>query len=362
MSQAALLVAALLAAPAPAAPVGPPLVVRARGLDEVALQRALRPRSGGAPVVLLRGGASVDPDHTFIDIELSPPDLEITIILRDGRVFVRRAVAPDAPRDIARLVASMLVAIEGDDLAPLPERASSPALADPAHLTDRTVDSPDAVPVPERPEPPAAVLKNMSPRTSPPAPVLPVKSGRPQLDLGLAAAPLLGLTGFRGAGGEIRLDLRGARSWLVGAGVRAIGDAAAHVDPAGREERFGLARIRLSLGGGAWLRRGRFELRVTAGVSVEPWRVTHRGRRVRLGETASPAPLLGGHLRLAPAVALSPRLQLGVFAEFAVTAAPSGRAIEVRLGDARLFAMGGFESLLGLEFRGCLCPKPAKHR
>src|SRR5690606_18784455 len=120
-----------------------------------------------------------------------------------------------------------------------------------------------------------------------------------------------------------------------------------------------------SLGGGVWLRRPRFDLRAVASASVEPWFVTHRLRRVRLGESASPAPLLGGHLKLifAPALTRSARLHLGIFAELAISGAASGRAVEVRRQTTQLFALGGLEAGLGLELRACLCPithKPSK--
>lgn len=397
MTQAALLLAALLAAPTPlAAPSAPPaaaaraptLVVRARGLDERALAGALRPRSGGADVVLLRDVASVDPDHTFIDVELQAGELAVTIILRDGRVFVRRGPR-GGPRDAARLCASMLAAIADDALAPLPERAASPALAAapseqvPEDMSLETADpatsSPaDPVAAPDLPQPapifPSPAPKDMSsppvaddlveppPRALPsPAP----EDRRPVLSLGLAGGPLFGLRpdpGVRGGGGELRVDLRGPRIWLVTAGVRAAGHTAVGMGPESREERFGLARVRLSLGAGAWLTRGRFELRATANLSVEPWFVTRAGRRVEFGESTDPAPLLGGHIRIAPTYAVTPRLDLGAFAEVSASATPTGNAVRVRLGEPRIFTLGGVEVSLGVELRVRAWPKPTKQR
>ncbi|PCC68337.1 hypothetical protein SAMN02745121_05096 [Nannocystis exedens] len=397
MTQAALLLAALLAAPAPApgdtsaSPVAaaraPTLVVRARGLDERALAGALRPRSGGADVVLLRDVASVDPDHTFVDVELRAGELAVTVILRDGRVFVRRGPG-GGPRDAARLCASMLAAIAGDALAPLPERAASPALAaapsgqvledisqEPA---DARAEPPavdpaaaQAVPVPPAPDP---APRDMSSATAdddlvePPAPA-PVshvpEDRRPVLTLGLAGGSLFGLRpdpGVRGGGGEVRVDLRGRRVWLVTAGVRAAGHSVVGMDPENREERFGLARVRVSLGAGAWLTRGRFELRATANLSIEPWFVIRAGRRVRFGESTDPAPLLGGHIRIAPTYAIHRRLDLGVFAEVAASATPTGNAVRVRFGEPRIFSLGGVEMSFGVELRVRAWPKPTKQR
>ncbi|WAS96861.1 hypothetical protein [Nannocystis punicea] len=398
MTQAALLLAALIAAPPPeptptAAPPAavaraPTLVVRARGLDERALAAALRPRSGGADVVLLRDVASVDPDHTFVDVELQAGELAVTVILRDGRVFVRRGPG-GGPRDAARLCASMLAAIADDALAPLPERAASPALAaapseqvpedmseEPAEPAvpappERSADPPQIVPVAPVLEPapqdmsltPAAddLVEPAPPERPKPA----AKDRRPTLSLGLAGGPLFGLgpdAGVRGGGGEVRVDLRGPRVWLVSAGVRAAGHSLVRPGMESREERFGLARVRVSLGAGAWLTRGRFELRATANLSVEPWFVTHVGRRVSFGESTDPAPLLGGHIRIAPTFAVTRWLDLGAFAEVAASATPTGNAVRVRLGDTRIFSAGGVEASLGLELRARAWPKQTKPR
>lgn len=396
MTQAALLLAALLAAPAPpaaasappaAAARAPTLVVRARGLDERALADALRPRSGGADVVLLRDVASVDPDHTFVDVEVQAGELAVTVILRDGRVFVRRGPR-GGPRDAARLCASMLAAIADDALAPLPERAASPALAAAPSgqvsedMSPETADPPSdpAVPPPAdtvipQPVPPAPSPdpKDMSsapatddlvePPGVPPSPV--PEDRRPLLTFGLAGGPLFGLQpdpGVRGGGGEVRVDLRGSRVWLVTAGVRAAGHTAVGMGPENREERFGLARLRVSLGAGAWLTRGRFELRATANLSVEPWFVTRAGRRVEFGESTDPAPLLGGHIRIAPTYAVTRRLDLGAFAEVAASATPTGNAVRVRFGEPRIFTLGGVEVSLGVELRVRAWPKPTKQR
>ncbi|MCY1054500.1 hypothetical protein [Nannocystis sp. SCPEA4] len=394
MTQAALLLAALLAAPAPTAPEppsspaaaarAPTLVVRARGLDERALAGALRPRSGGADVVLLRDVASVDPDHTFVDVELQGAELTVTIIVRDGRVFVRRGPG-GGPRDAARLCASMLAAIADDALAPLPERATSPALAAgpseqvPEDMPEAPADDlPLAVPVPTEPEPATAepAPKDMPPRPdpldvvesapvrAPPAPA--PKAMRPTVEFALSGGPLFGLgapdADVRGGGGEVRVDLRGPRAWLVTTGVRAAGHVVGRTGPANREEQFGLARVRVSVGAGTWLRRGRFELRATANLAVEPWLVTHANQRVRPGESVDPAPLLGGHIRIAPTFAVTSRLHLGAFAEVAASATPTGNAVRVRLGQSRLFTMGGLEASLGIELRVHPWAKQPKQR
>lgn len=374
MIAAALLSAALLAAQAPDPPAAPPrastsvgargldvdaaraptLVIRTRGLDEDAVRDALRPRAGGAHVVLLRDAAGVDPDHTFLDVALGPDALQISIILADGRVFARAAPAPAGPRDAARLVATMLAAIAGAALDPLPERGHSPALDPPAR--DVAADLPLDVPVPEdlpfetlpedpvpedlSPEPPPE-RADLEPEARAPPPVAP--RARPGLGLALDAGPLLGLgaptTGLVAGAAGIGLLVRGVRPWLVAATLRV-----AHREA----DQFALTRLRVGLTAGAWLRRGRFELRATAGLGVEPWLITRLGRRVTSGAGTPASVLVGGHLRVVPSVAL-PGARLGLVAELAASAAPTGRAVQILLTDARLFALGGLEATLGLE-------------
>lgn len=351
MLLAAILGALLLAAPASAADAAT-LVVRARGVDEAALADALRPRSGGADVVLLRDAVAVDPDHTFVDVDVAPPDLVITVILGDGRVFVRRASAPEGPRDAARLVAAMLAAIAGEALDPLPERGHSPALAPvapdpaPALLPEPPAPAPAPEPVPAASSPaaptgpPEHVPEDTLLAPKPPAP----KDTRPVVLLALDGAPVFGLgvpaAGLFAGGAGLGLHVLGARRWLVGATLRAAGS---------ERDGFGLVRLRVGLSAGTWLSRGRFSLRLAAGLGVEPWLVTHTGRRVRLGDATPAAPLLGGHLRVTPSFALPGPFRLGLFAELAASAAPTGHAARIFLDDRRLFVLGGLEASVGLE-------------
>lgn len=350
MTPAALLIPLLALAPAEAPapvaapsqpdPAARPLVVRARGIDEDALRDALRRRSGGADVVLLRDAAEVDPEHTFVDIDLGDDrNLAISIILRDGRVFARRAPAPEGPRDVARLVAAMLAAIADEALAPLPERAVSPALE---------VQPPAPKPLPSEPEPAAPAVhasSSMSPRPAPSAPVpraIPSPAPPPALALVLDGAPVVGLDpapGLAGGAAGLALQLRGARPWLAAAALRVLAD---------ETPIFGLVRLRASLGAGAWLTRGRFDLHGLVALSVEPWLLTHEGKRVRLAG-APPAPLLGAHLRVAPSFALPGPFRIGAFVELAASAAPSGNAVRISLADQRLFVLGGAELSVGLQ-------------
>lgn len=298
-------------------------------------------------------------------------------------MFVRRGPG-GGPRDAARLCASMLAAIADDALAPLPERAASPALA-PApsgQVPEDMSQEPDAAdagptvttpPAPPQVVPPPHDPENMSPAPAAedlveptPAPVAASpgpEDRRLALTVGLAGGPLFGLRpdpGVRAGGGEVRVDLRGSRPWLVTAGLRAIGQTAVSTGLQSREERFGLARVRVSFGVGAWLVRRRFELRATASLSLEPWWITHHSRRVALGESTVPAPLLGGLVRITPTFVVSQRMSLGLFAELAASATPTGNAVRVRFGDARIFSAGGIELGLGIELRVRAWSKPPK--
>lgn len=372
----AALTLALSAAPVPpeaaararvevAASAARPLVVRALGVDDAALRDALRRRSGGASVVLLREAAAVDPDHVFIDVVVDA-EVALTIILPDGRVYARRAPAPAGPRDVARLVAAVLAAIADQALAPLPERAVSPAL-DPGAGPRGAAEVPTSVPVePEdmsqetvAPDARAAkaraydfddaVIESVFPRPPPGRdPARPAASARPRrprpdLTIALSGAPVVALYPGRGVvagAGALALELRGARPWLASAALRAGGAEAGN---------FTLLRVRASLAAGTWYARGRFDLRASAGISLEPWSLIHEGRRVRLD--APLAPLLGAHLRVAPSVAISGPLLVGLFLEFAASAVPRGDAVRVSLADQRLFVLGGAELSLGIELR-----------
>ncbi len=346
-----------------AASAARPLVVRALGVDDAALRDALHRRSGGASVVLLREAAAVDPDHVFIDVVVDA-EVALTIILPDGRVYARRAPAPAGPRDVARLVAAVLAAIADQALAPLPERAVSPAL-DPGAGARGVTDVPTSVPVEaedmsqETPISDAgaskireydfedAVIESVFPKplvrdsVRPPAPSSP--RPRPDLTVALSGAPVVALYPGRGVvagAGALALEVRGVRPWLASAALRVGGAEAGN---------FSLLRLRASLAAGTWYARGRFDLRASAGISLEPWLLIHEGRRVRLD--APPAPLLGAHLRVAPSVATSGPLLVGVFLELAASAAPRGDAVRVSLADQRLFLLGGAELSLGIELR-----------
>jgi hypothetical protein len=118
----------------------------------------------------------------------------------------------------------------------------------------------------------------------------------------------------------------------------------------------GLARVRIQLGGGYDYRRGRFELLVVGGPTIEPWVVAGL-RPTGLG-TAQLSPLLGVAASVAPGV----RLQLGERTalriagtiELAGSALSSGGVARlVRQRDdgsrAEVFTLGGLELAVGIE-------------
>lgn len=324
------------------------LVLRARGLDESALREALRLRAGGADVLLLREAQSVGERHAFLDVDASsPPDLTVTVIMGDGRVFVRSAPAPEGarPRDAARLVATVLAAIADETLAPLPERALSPALAREVPLVE--VPPAPTVELPPATSPEDPVLTNLPEEPARPPPRPPLRLGlgadfTTGLGLGVPAAP----AGLAGLGGGLQVSVRGGRPWLVVLGLRALGRGAGE---------FALTRLRVSAGAGVHVRKDIFDLRAAASVHIEPWIVSREGRRVR-ADAGLPAPvLLGGALRLTPAIVPRrvPWLSIGAFAELAASASPTGSAVQIALrepaGDTLLFTFGGLEFSVGLQ-------------
>lgn len=165
--------------------------------------------------------------------------------------------------------------------------------------------------------------------------------------LGLATAfgvgPPRALAGRVGTGfaGEIEGRWRGGA--LVIFGVRSL---------EAREGGLRLERVRVAVGGGYGLRRGRFDLRAVAALTVEPWWVVTRADG---GHASGGVPPIGGLVGVAPGVGatLGPdlRARVGVRAEAAVSVHPrEGGVIQATGADgAPLFRLGGVELAVMVE-------------
>ncbi len=340
--------ATALARAEPAAAPVPEVVVRAEGLDPSALAAALALRVPGARVA---GCAATDvsEDRSPSCAESAgpsngPEDMSCgsgcarAVLRREGAALVVEVRGPDGR------VYRRSAAADGGD----PERAAATSLA---HLLAAIEEGSaakdvviEAAPVAVvRAEPPAAA-PTCPPVAAASEPVRPAADEAPRLELGprvglaglVGVGPPAGLAGWLGEGGLVGLELRRRRGLLVDVELRGVG---------ARDGDVRLGRLRVAVAIGHSLRRGLFELRTRAAVTVEPWWTSPRGG----GRAEVGGPLLGGALAVAPGLsaALAPRVR--VFVGLRIEAAYSldaRRGAIVQLvdpGGAPLFRVGGLE-------------------
>lgn len=357
---------AALASPAPpttapptaAAPAPRPEEFRAArveivGFHEGAVMSALRLRLPRLPIDRHGGPPPTESPHVYLQIaRTTDTSGTLRAITSDGREY-ERAFTIEIGQEVraaASTAASLLFAVEEGTVAP-----------------DREdVAIPDAPPEPTPPEPtpteptPAEPLthetgsKDQVPKTMPEPP-----ARRWELAAALHGAALVGLgaPSFAGAlvagGGGLALELRSPGGGAAALELRGLGRADAGL---------GVGRLRVAVAGGYNLRRGRFELPVLVGLSVEPWWTTQAGAGAPVfagSARTTRAPLLGGYLRVTPAARIAlknprliglrvgPRLELG--GSFAVVdGAPRVIGLADTAGDQR-FRLGGLELSVGLE-------------
>ena len=278
----------------------------------------------------------------------APARHQIGVITSDGEAFFREVdTGADAPaRVLASVLANLLFSIAEGSVRPdrtnfeIPAEGGAspgPALAEPV-LT------------PPPPEPAPAAKPRPVPKDTP-------KPMPPGWQYGLVASGVIGVAAgppsfappINGGGGSLGLDARGPRGALVGGELRLLGRGA---------EDHRLVRMRLTALAGVVLRRGRFELPLALGVTVEPWWVSPV---TAVTATRGARPLIGGLLRVSPglymvrsrgplrAVRIGPRLELA--GSFAVDDGARVVGVSFGQGDANraLFRLGGLEFNVGLE-------------
>lgn len=365
-----LIVAALLLAPVPfaaARDVGPPkpperratpvrtVLLRPTQIDGAALLEALQLRSPQRTLALPPwpdDPATRSALFAVVTASFAADAVALTVVLSDGRAYYRtlEASADDAPRIAASATSNLLAAIEEDQLPPDEEDVPLPAEQEPA-----AEPPPEPEPAPE----PAPAPEPVQARPSAPAPV-PSLAPEP-LELEAVAGGTLGAalgppspTGFVGGGGLVGLELRWPTGPLASLAVRSHWH---------RPEPLTVGRTRISLGGGYALRRGRFELRATLALDLEPWGTRRNDGLVSVtdpsGRRRERGMQLGGHLRLSPSLRLPLRsklaLRVGPRVELAGGALAQGPGI-ARLLVARstgapavVTRVGGLELFAGLE-------------
>lgn len=352
--------------PAPAAPAPRHEEFRAArveivGFHEGAVMSALRLRLPRLPIDRHGGPPPTEAPHVYLQIaRTTDTSGTLRVITSDGREY-ERAFTIEIGQEVraaASTAANLLFAVEEGTVAPDREDVAIPDAPPEPTPTDSTPTDPtptDPTPTaPTEPLPPETGPKDQVPKTMPEPP-----ARRWELAAALHGAALVGLgpPSFAGplvaGGGGLALELRSPGGGAAALELRGLGRADAGL---------GVGRLRVAVAGGYSLRRGRFELPVLVGLSVEPWWTTQAGAGAPVfagSARTSRAPLLGGYLRVTPAARISlknprlvglrvgPRLELG--GSFAVVdGAPRVIGLADTAGGQR-FRLGGLELSVGLE-------------
>jgi len=321
--------------------------IRVRGVERTAFVEALALR---VPHLSITPPAEPRADDAEPDVALwvdlhpsdSPSAFELSIVASDGRAFDRTiSVDPaEAPTELARSVANLLLGIEAGTVAP--DRANV------AIPVDAMAEGWRGAPCPT-PEPPPEI------KTPEPVPDPIERSVRVGVGVDLAGIVGLGAPAdtdrFVAWGGSLGTRIAWPKLAAFALDVRFAGRA--HAD--GSQ----LVRVRVRVGAGIVLNPARtsFEFEALALISVEPWFVWLEGERVDL-DPAPPA--LGAWLRAAPGYRFSSHRRLhgrvGFYGEFGASVVPSGDgavakiSVDVDGQPIPRFRVGGLELAGGLEF------------
>lgn len=325
------------------------------GFDEAAVLAALRLRLARLELAPHGGPPPTTTPHVYVQIRRDAGDAgRVHAITSDGRAYERSFTIEvgQEVRVAASTAASLVFSIEQGAVAPVEEDVEIPGTPEPTPPEPATGPEPAlAEPEPTPPKP--------SPRPTPAA-TTPAAPRPPAWELmsGLHGVAVLGLGAPRhgdalaGAGGGLTVAVRSPRGGLVALDVRGLGRGT---------DAFAAGRVRIGLAGGYALRRGRFELPVLLGVTVEPWWAAQAGARAPIysGSTvATAAPLIGGVLQVTPALRLAvargplAAVRVGPRLELAASYAVADGARVVGLVDADGAAslrLGGVELALALE-------------
>lgn len=276
------------------------IVIEAEGMDARALTDALRLRLAGR-LFLDVDAPRPERGVAYVHVDRVPPaTIRLTLVDSTGQAYDRTLDhEPDqAVRVAAATLATLITSIEAGGVTPDRRDAAIPQpRIEPEPRSEQQVEVP-------KPEGPASLPS--------PAGWLGV-SGAGLVVLG--AVPTTEAGTFGGGGAALRGAYRSGRGAMAVVDVRVV-----------HREHHGLdgTRVRLAAGGGWAFRWSRFELPITAEVSVEPWWVRRTGSVIELDIAGAPArrrPLLGLHLGLEPgwrlalprgyALRIGPRLGLG---------------------------------------------------
>lgn len=335
------------------------------GFDEAAVLAALRLRL--PRMVIARhgeGGAPASP-HIYVQIVRAtgeggePPAHEggeLRLITSDGRAYERRFAVEvgQEVRVVASTAASLIFAVEQGELVPDREDVEIPQ--EPTGVPE---DPGPAGPGPEGPTEPPAPTGGGGGAQDPPGREDRPRPSAPPWEVGPTGygGALLGLTPryaapLTGAGGALGFVARAPVGVTASLEVRGLGRASGG---------YALGRVRIGVGVGYGVRRGRFEMPITVMITCEPWWAASAGGQAPLfaGTAEAPTrPLLGGALVVSPGLRLKPSrgrvysVRVGPRAELGGSFVVDRGARSVGLADpsgVRRFGLGGVELSLGLE-------------
>lgn len=329
-----------------------PLVVAVTGtLSTAELRGALSLRLPDRP--LLPAEAPRPTTTDFVEITAADDGtLAFTLITAEGLAYDRTLAAEpggDSVRAVAATIANLTFAIEAGTIQPDRVDVPQPPPPEPA-------PAPEPEPEPA-PEPVVVAPKPAAPKPAPKPDEPPPWELAPTIDGGvvIGVAPSAGGDALGAGYARIGVDARRREGALVTAGLR-FGARSTHG--------LSLLRVRIDLGGGWAWRWKHAELVLAGAVTVEPWALSEGGSRatLMLGTTsASRRPLLGGLVRVSPAVRIRLRkerplyLRLGPKVELAGSFVPQdgARTVDIAREDRErvrsVMRLGGLELVAGLE-------------
>jgi len=334
------------------------IIVRCTATELELLRAELAARWPGAellPYGVAAFEATAGRPFAYLEVTGEPvgdSPVAITLVLSDGRAYLRRVVPSDAGRArvLAVAIANLLGAVEDEDVPPDRTGVAVPtAVEDPPPVVDPPptviTDEPGPEPIPPSttptapaPDPPRRSRRRV--RTESGGWRVGPRAGA-AIVVGLAPATRRGQPAF---GGELGVDARAPRGLAFGLGVRVAGDGARD---------FRLVRTRIAPWLGYVARMGPLEIVAGAGPTLEPWRLRRGGDGLTLAsrEGRGWTILYGAAIRAGLGWWTNLRtrrpssLRLGLDIDLALSSQSSGKAVVVRVGPTgpELFALGGVE-------------------
>lgn len=322
------------------------LALDVEGVEAEAFERALQTRLPDRPRIPAGNPGARAGIENWGYVLVRPVDdgWSLALILADGRGYYRDVASHDGgepARLIASTLSNLIASVEEDALVADAQNVVVP--------DERPVEAEPAPPqTPASPDVSAPVKARVVPAVPPPPPELGITLR------GLALWPVgpPEPTGFSGGGAELSVSVLRPGGLVFGGTFGGLGRAV---------RGYGLGRLRLAAFAGYGLRRDRFELASTAGVSAQPWfvRGPDGSQSLRTSQDDRAVSVLwGGFVQLSPGVLIDGngvRVRLGPTARLSGSATTQGGGGIARVlretedGPEALFRLGGLEFTTGLD-------------